>query len=304
MVTEMIVSQLYLYPVKSLGGISVSSARMDGKGFRYDRRFMLITPDGRAMTQHKHPQMALIDVSIDGPESPGALLRVWHRHHPDNVLTIPLNGPEGSPGPAIPVTIWEDRDVSAVLVSSEADCWFSAVLEVPCRLVFMPPTTHRPVDPAYARHGESIGFTDGYPYLIIGQASLDDLNQRLTHPVDMRRFRPNVVISGGQPYAENDWPGLQIGDYAFYRGSPCGRCMLIDIDPVTGQRGQEPLKTLATYRNQNGLIVFGQYVLAEPPPEPMSGLSAGDERLADTGIIWVGQAAAMIEQGEAISCLP
>ncbi len=148
---KMVVSEVFIYPIKSLGGISVTAAEMDGKGLRYDRRFMLITPDGRAMTQHKHPQMTLVDVSISEQGINGNCLNVCHRHCPEAVLTIPLAGPTTCEEAGIPVTIWEDRDVMAVPVSREADEWFSSVLNAPCQLVFMPPATHRPVDPAYAR---------------------------------------------------------------------------------------------------------------------------------------------------------
>jgi uncharacterized protein YcbX len=261
---------------------------MDQRGFRYDRRFMVITPDGRAMTQHKHPQMALVEVGIDERGSNGHCLNVWHRHRPDAVLTISLDGPTICEGARIPVTIWEDRDVLAVQVSKEADQWFTSVLNEPCQLVFMPPTTHRLVDPAYARNGECIGFTDGYPYLVIGQASLDDLNQRLANPIEMRRFRPNIVVSGSEPYAENDWSELQIGDQIFYPGAPCGRCMLVDIDPITGQSSHEPLKALATYRHQKGIVVFGQYVLAKPQNKGNNG-SKNEVSLGEGRIIQVGQ---------------
>ncbi|MDB5243257.1 MAG: hypothetical protein JWP57_3882 [Spirosoma sp.] len=284
----MLVSTLFIYPIKSLSGISVTAAQIDGRGLRYDRRFMLFTPDGQAMTQHKHPQMALVEVSINEQGERGNWLNVWHRHRPDAALTIPLDGPTTCEGPRIPVTIWEDRDVLAVPVSQEADQWFSSVLNEPCQLVFMPPTTHRLVDPAYAQHEECIGFTDGYPYLVIGQASLDDLNQRLAHPIEMRRFRPNIVVKGSEPYAENDWTELRIGDQVFYPGAPCGRCMLINIDPITGQHNHEPLKTLATYRHQHGMVVFGQYVLAKPPIKGNLGSVAGDS-LGEDGIIQVGQ---------------
>lgn len=287
----MLVSTLFIYPIKSLSGISVSAAEMDQRGFRYDRRFMLITPDGRAMTQHKHPQMALVDVGIDEQGSNSTCLNVWHRHRPEAVLTLPLTGPTTCKGAIIPVTIWKDRDVLSVPVSQEVDQWFSSVLNEPCQLVFMPPTTHRPVDPAYARHGECIGFTDGYPYLVIGQTSLDDLNQRLANPVEMRRFRPNIVVSGSEPYAENDWTELRISDQVFYSGAPCGRCMLVDIDPITGHFSYEPLKTLSTYRHQNGIVVFGQYVLAKAKPLMKGNCGrVASKSLGEGGAIQVGQA--------------
>ena len=259
----MTLSSLYLYPIKSLGGIAVSEAVVDEKGFRHDRRFMLVTPSGNFMTQRTNPHMALVDVAISGNT-----LRVWHRHQPDNVLTLPLTvSPDASPE-TLPVSIWDDDNVSAVLVSTAADRWFSDALGKPCRLVFMPDSTRRPVDPAYARHDtlgqpSAVSFADGYPYLLIGQASLDDLNQRLPQPVGMARFRPNMVISGSLPYDEDAWQQFQIGDRTFYGVKPCSRCVLTTIDPATGQKGREPLHTLAQYRQWKRKILFGQNVLTD-----------------------------------------
>jgi uncharacterized protein YcbX len=262
----MILSDLRLYPIKSLGGIAVSEAVVDEKGFRYDRRFMLVTPSGTFITQRSTPQMALIDVAIDRPGEPDARLRVWHRNRPADVLTLPLAEAAAAGTETMPVTIWDSENVPATCVGADADTWFSRALNIPCRLVFMPETTRRTVDPAYARLDEQgrpsvVSFADGYPYLLIGQASLDDLNQRLTEPVEMLRFRPNMVVSGGTPYDEDAWHEFTIGAMTFYGVKPCARCVLTTIDPATGQKGREPLHTLATYRQWKHKILFGQNVL-------------------------------------------
>lgn len=276
-------SDLRIYPIKSLGGISVSEAIVDEKGFRYDRRFMLVTPSGTFMTQRNHHDMALIDVNMEGDK-----LHVWHRNRPDNVLTLPLTPPPGESGKTMPVSIWDDENVAAMLVSAEADRWFSEALDKPCRLVFMPDSTRRPVDPVYARPDEqgrpsAVSFADGYPYLLIGQASLDDLNQRLPQPVEMLRFRPNIVVSGSLPYDEDAWQQFRIGDLTFYGVKPCARCVLTTIDPATGQQGREPLHTLAQYRRWKHKILFGQNVLAD----------------ADTGgRLRVGQAVTIVSRTE------
>lgn len=254
-------SDLRIYPIKSLGGISVPEAIVDEKGFRYDRRFMLVTPAGDFITQRTNHHMALIDVAIADDR-----LHVWHRNRPDNVLTLPLHPAPNALGATMPVSIWDSEHVPAALVSPDADRWFSDALGKPCRLVFMPDTTRRAVESAYARHDEqgrpsTVSFADGYPYLLIGQASLNDLNQRLAQPVGMVRFRPNIVVSGGSPYEEDAWQQFQIGDTAFYGVKPCARCVLTTIDPATGQKGEEPLHTLATYRQWKHKILFGQNVL-------------------------------------------
>lgn len=261
---SMFLSALYIYPIKSLGGIAIDEAVVEPKGLRYDRRFMLVEPNGKFITQRSHPIMALIDVHIDGET-----LLVWHRHYPDDVLTLPLEGPMPDTGETMAVSIWDSKDVPAKTVSAEADAWFSRVLAITCRLVYMPDSTHRPVDEQYARQDDPVSFADGYPYLLIGQASLDYLNQRVISetnpdPMEMARFRPNLVVSGSDPYEEDSWAEFQLGDLTFYGVKPCARCVLTTIDPATAQKGREPLRTLATYRQYTHKILFGQNVLPDP----------------------------------------
>ena len=287
----MILSALYLYPIKSLCGIAVSEAIVDEKGFRYDRRFMLVTPSGDFMTQRTNHHMALIDVAIADNT-----LHVWHRNQPDNVLTLPLTVSPDALGETIPVSIWDNENLPATVVSSEADRWFSDALSKPCRLVFMPDTTRRPVDPAYDRRADpgrptAVSFADGYPYLLIGQASLDDLNQRLPQAIGMERFRPNIVVSGSLPYDEDAWQEFRIGEVDFYGVKPCARCVVPTIDPATGQKGREPLQTLASYRQWKHKILFGQNVLADAKPngplrvgQPVEILSRVEPWLAPPGI--------------------
>lgn len=211
------------------------------------------------MTQRENHQMALIDVAIDEET-----LRVWHRHRPDDVLELPLVPTEPISSETMLVDIWDSKGVPALTVSPAADQWFTNVLEKPCRLVHMPETTHRAVDTTYARDPENdaVSFADGYPYLLIGQASLDYLNQRVAEPLSMLRFRPNIVVSGSEPYEEDAWAHFRIGEIDLYGVKPCARCVLTTIDPETARLGKEPLKTLATYRQWKHKILFGQNVLA------------------------------------------
>jgi len=127
----------------------------------------------------------------------------------------------------------------------------------------MPESTERKADPRYAQHNENVSFADGFPYLVISQASLDDLNSRLAEPIEMRRFRPNFVISGTEAFAEDQWKHIAIGDSRFEVVKPCARCVLTTIDPETAEKGPEPLKTLATYRRNGNKILFGQNVTAQ-----------------------------------------
>ncbi|WP_018618266.1 MOSC domain-containing protein [Spirosoma luteum] len=256
------VSHLYIYPIKSLSGILLQQATLLDRGFQFDRRWMLVTPDGNALTQHRCPQMALLDVAIDRHRS----MRVWHRHQPDDRLTLPLTLPQDSITSTLKVHVWDSHNIPAVAVSHQADHWFSRTLGQDCRLVFMPDSTVRAVDPAYAHYQEAVSFADGYPFLLIGQGSLDALNERLTEPVSMLRFRPNIVVRGSEPHAEDTWERFRIGDATFYRGESCGRCVLTTIDPLTAQKGPEPLRTLTSYRQHDHKLLFGQYVLAEPMP--------------------------------------
>ncbi len=151
--------------------------------------------------------------------------------------------------------------MAAVEVSAEANAWFSRLLELNCRLVFMPPDVHRPVDSKYAHAQEPVSFADSYPYLLIGQESLRNLNMRLTEPVPMNRFRPNLVFSGGEAFSEDTWQKFRIGNQSFEAVKPCARCVLTTIDQQTAEKGPEPLRTLATYRLKNNKVLFGQNVL-------------------------------------------
>ena len=283
----MTISELRIYPIKSLGSIPLTEVIVEEKGFRHDRRFMLVEPDGKFMTQRDNHQMALIDVAIQPPGERGDTLRVWHRHRPDNVLELPLTLSEQAEGhETMLVTIWDSKDVPAITVSDAADRWFSTTLEKPCRLVYMPKTTHRAVDADYARHNDAVSFADGYPYLLIGQASLDYLNQQLAEPISMLRFRPNIVVAGSLPNEEDAWTHFRLGEMEFYGVKPCARCVLTTIDPETGQKGREPLRTLARYRQWKHKILFGQNVLAKP---------TGDSVV---GTLRVGQSVAVLSRQE------
>ncbi|MBN8820539.1 MULTISPECIES: MOSC N-terminal beta barrel domain-containing protein [unclassified Spirosoma] len=275
----MTISELYIYPIKSLGGIAVNEVVVEEKGLRYDRRFMLVTPAGEFLTQRANPQMALMDVAIEGDA-----LQVWHRQRPDDVLMLPLM--VSDPTESMLVTIWDSKDVPAVTVSPEADTWFTNVLGQPCRLVFMPETTHRAVDTEYALNDDAVSFADGYPYLLIGQSSLDYLNTRLATPMSMRRFRPNFIVNGSLPNEEDSWAEFRIGNLNFYGVKPCARCVLTTIDPETGEQGKEPLRTLATYRQWKHKLLFGQNMLVK---------STG---AAVVGTVRVGQSVEVIQYQE------
>ncbi|WP_309989482.1 MULTISPECIES: MOSC domain-containing protein [Dyadobacter] len=250
----MTLSEIWVYPVKSLGGIRLTKALTEERGLRYDRRWMIIDDENVFITQRTHLKMALIDVAL---EEEG--LKIYLRADPTDFVLVPYQ-----PVTALPVTVqvWDDT-AEALTVSDEADAWLTRQLGMKLRLVVMPDSTERKADPRYARHNENVSFADGFPYLVISQASLDDLNARLAEPIEMRRFRPNFVISGTEPFAEDQWKHITIGDLRFEVVKPCARCVLTTINPETAEKGTEPLKTLASYRRNGNKILFGQNVTVQ-----------------------------------------
>ncbi|CAN5350263.1 MOSC domain-containing protein [soil metagenome] len=244
-----LIRQLYIYPIKSLGGIAVNSAVVTSRGFEHDRRWLLVDENNCFLTQRVLPEMALLKVEI---EDDG--LRVTHKIKGD-ALKILFTAHIGKAKAA--VTIWDDT-CTAQFVSNEADEWFSTKLGMNCRLVYMPDDTERIVDQNYAREKDITSFSDAYPFLIIGQASLDELNGRLDEALPVNRFRPNIVFTGGKPFDEDLMRRFTIGDITFHGVKLCARCNIPTIDQEKGTKSKEPTKTLATYRKKNNKILLGQ----------------------------------------------
>lgn len=244
---------IFIYPIKSLGGIRVQEALVQEKGFQYDRRWMLVDSQKRFVSQREFPKLALLQVGIqdDG-------LVVFSKVKTEYQISIPFVLADG---PKVEVSIWDDQ-VEAQVVSEEIGAWFSEFIGFDVELVVMPETSQRKVDPRYAVNAESVSFADGMPYLIIGQSSLDDLNSRLEVPVPMDRFRPNLVFVGGQAFLEDELKKIRIGAIEFQIVKPCARCVLTTVDQTTGISGKEPLKTLASYRTIKNKVMFGQNVVA------------------------------------------
>lgn len=246
-----LLSEIWIYPIKSLRGISVPSARVLGKGLEYDRRMMLVDDNNVFLTQRVHHQMALFRLSFKSNE----LLVSFGND------TIRLNLNYQSENADTTVTIWDDQ-VVAREYSPEASKWFSEKMNFSCRLMCFPEANERRVDPDFSINNENVSLADAYPILVIGESSLDELNGRLEKPVPMNRFRPNFVVRGSGPFEEDEWKNFTIGANRFAGVKPCARCILITVDQETGIRGNEPLATLATYRKKNNKIFFGQNVLA------------------------------------------
>ena len=247
---EVRVSGLFVYPVKGCRGLALDAARVGDRGFVHDREWMVVGPDGGFLSQRTHPRMALAEVALTDE-----LLVVRAPGMAD--LVLPLGGGGAA---RRPVTIWRDT-VEAVSAGPAAAAWFSAFLGLDCELVRMPATTHRQVEPNRARPGDLVGFADAYPFLLISQGSLDELNRRLCEPLPMDRFRPNLVVDGCAPHTEDGWRTFAVGTVTFRVAKPCARCVVTTVDQRTGERADEPLGTLATYRLRDGKLLFGQNLI-------------------------------------------
>jgi uncharacterized protein YcbX len=221
------------------------------KGLRHDRRWMLIDEAGIFITQRVHSKMAFFKLSLSGEQ--------FTVNFKGDCIHLPARAPVSQ----VPITaiVWKDT-IEVYEVLGEYSRWFSQRLGINCRLVHFPEENQRLVDEKYRIENDSVSLADGYPFLIIGQSSLDDLNTRLENPVSMNRFRPNLVFTGGTPFEEDRWRDFAIGKNRFIGVKPCGRCVLITVNQETAERGAEPLATLTTYRRMNNKIYFGQNLLA------------------------------------------
>jgi uncharacterized protein len=251
--SELQLSEIWIYPIKSLGGIRLKEAKVQKKGLALDRRWMLVDDNGVVLTQRNIPTMALLKLSLDGEalkvkfQGDGSEQKVFTRVPPK--------------GKSEPVTIWNDT-VEAIEVDENTSAWFSEKLKMKCRLVSFPEVNPRAVDANYKLGDDHVSLADAYPFLIIGQQSLNFLNTKLEMPLPMNRFRPNFVFTGGEPNEEDFWRDFKIGENHFVGVKPCARCVLTTVNQDTAEKGVEPLRTLATYRKKENKILFGQNLIA------------------------------------------
>lgn len=246
------VSELWIYPIKSCRGIAVGELQLDDRGPRYDRRWMLVDSARSFISQRNAPRLSLVNCRLEGDSV---------------VVTAEEAAPLTISPPAIAddeaCTIWDDT--IRLRRATEADQWFSDLLRIDCRLMYMPPSTRRLVDPAYSAKERLVSLADAFPLLLIGQGSLDQLNERLTakgeDAVPMKRFRPNIVVANTRPHEEDGWKRISIGDGLYDVVKPCARCSTTTVDTQTGVPGKEPLRTLAEYRKRGSQVFFGQNVI-------------------------------------------
>ena len=245
------VSNLIYYPIKACRGVEVDSSCVERMGLEHDRRMMVVTPEGEFLTQREYPRLALVT-----PKLRDGTLELFAPDYDSLQLGIQTSGMPW------PVNIWKSRGVHAIDQGEEAAAWFSAWLGTPVRLVHFADGYRRFINEQYAVNPDDhTGFADGYPVLLTSEEGLQDLNSRLESAIPMNRFRPNLVVRGGEPFAEDTWNRIRIGNVELAVVKPCARCEVTTIDKDTLERSKEPLKTLGKYRKHKLGAIFGQNVI-------------------------------------------
>lgn len=256
------VSAINIYPVKSLGGISLDTAHLDYAGLDHDRAWMVVKPNGQFITQRTHPQMALVHTAIQDGQ-----LVLSSFGMDSHTVTLAAAGMD-----RLNTEVWGDR-VCAFDIGNAAAEWLGQALGEESRLVYFPTSEVRQCDPQRAREGDHTRFADGFPLLLLSEASLVDLNSRLEMPVGMDRFRPNIVIQGCPAFAEDEWRKIEINGLPLRIVDGCARCSVPTVDQTTGVlSGPEPIHTLSTYRERDGEVYFGVNAV----PDREGTISVGD----------------------------
>ncbi|HMU91963.1 MAG TPA: MOSC domain-containing protein [Anaerolineales bacterium] len=244
-------SNLTYYPIKACRGFDVAESQVERMGLANDRRMMVVTPSGKFLTQREYPRLALVTPTVK-----------------NGMVTLSAPNFDSlqfgiqSTGTPTPVEVWKSKDVSAIDQGEESAQWLSDWLGVSVRLVHVADGFKRKLNPEYAIHADDhTGFADGYPILIISEESLQDLNSKLDSAVPMNRFRPNIVVKGCEPFAEETWKRIRIGGVEMALVKPCARCVVTTIDKDTLAKSKEPLKTLSSYRMQELGAIFGVNVI-------------------------------------------
>ncbi|MBS1492252.1 MAG: MOSC domain-containing protein [Bacteroidetes bacterium] len=245
-----ILSEINIYPVKSLGGISLNESKVERRGLQYDRCWVLVgREDNIFISQREINTLCLFRPAFDNNG-----FKITNLNQSSSV-NIPFGIETGEKAD---VTIWEDT-CEAIHYSAEIDKWFSDITGYDCKLMYMPDTSRREADKDFAVGDDIVSFADAFPFLIIGQSALDNYNTISGNNFKMNRFRPNLVFTGGEAHLEDTWKKFNLNGTDFYSVKQCSRCNITTIEQETGIMGKEPLKTLATYRNFNNKIKFGTY---------------------------------------------
>lgn len=242
------IKEIWIYPVKGMRGVSVSSAMAYEEGFQNDRRYMLVDKNGLFYSQRNHPTMAKFDSKI-------ANNRLSFSYE-DKFFEVE----ESDTFPLDKVTVW-DNHFLARQVSLEADHWLSEILGAPTRLMKLDKKSNRIKSIPSLDKETKVSFADGYPYLVLGTSSMDLLNEKLESEVGHDRFRANMLLETMTPHEEDTWSHFQANEAQFQIVKPCVRCQVINIDQKSGERYKEPTKTLASYRAFGHKIQFGANVI-------------------------------------------
>ena len=250
-------ASIHIYPMKAARAVDLGESKVEPWGLDGDRRWMLAGQDGRFVSQREEPALARVSVRY-APNDPAVTISSHGR--PSCRVAVPT-GAE-----LMQVSVWGSTFV-AEKAGPEADRWFCDYLGRPVRLVYLGDPARRPADPDFSQPGDTVSFADGFPLLLTSDGSLGELGRWLLaegdEPVPMTRFRPNVVVTGAPPWAEDGWRRIRIGTVPFRVAKPCGRCVVTTTDQVTGERGQQPLRMLAKRRRFGQELVFGQNLIPD-----------------------------------------
>ncbi len=264
-------ASMHIYPMKATRAVDLTESLVEPWGLAGDRRWLLVDEDGRFVSQREEPSLARVTVSY-GPAA-GAI-SVSAPGRPGAQVAVPAADAE-----LLKVTLWRSVFLAAA-AGPAADAWFTAYLGRPVRLVYLDDPTRRAVDPEFGQDGDVVSFADGYPLLLTSTGSLEELGRWLAddgeQPVPMTRFRPNVVVTGARPWAEDRWRRIRIGAVCFRVAKPCGRCVVTTTDQVTGERGSQPLKMLGRRRRFGQQLVFGQNLIPDQLPAQGGVIRVGD----------------------------
>lgn len=255
------VTALFIYPIKSLAGISMKTAKAEELGFENDRRWMLIDENNQFITQRKNPVLSQFFPKIIGDK-----IAISHQ---DSTHEFSINESLEEP---IYSSVWDD-DCKVFEVNKATSKWFSDELGFSCKLVKIVNNGDRKHNSSKLDTTLNVSLADGYPYLLIGSESLNFLNEKLDEKIIIQRFRPNIVINSFIAHEEDSFDTFQIGNVKFKNAKPCGRCVMVNNNPITGILTKEPLKTLSTYRKEGNAVLFGTNIIC---------LNEGEIRLVDS----------------------
>lgn len=259
-------ASIHIYPLKSGAPLTLPESTVQTRGLINDRRWMIVDAGGKFVTGRQQSRLTLIRALADD-----AGLALTAPGMPALHVAAPTHGAR------VDTAVW-GAAVMPLLADASAHDWISTYLGAPHRLVHMDAACARPMkakyDGRYGNDDDEVSLADGFPLLLISQGSLDLLNSKLAQPVPILRFRPNLVVAGTEPHAEDDWKRIRVGACEFDVLKPCTRCVFTTVDFERGERDPsgEPLRTLAKYRRTPDGVTFGQNLI----PRKLGSLRVGD----------------------------